>query len=141
MQVIQAAVAGVAVGAITILMWVRYEGGNGHYYAFGATVVAIAIAWAVALVGGRKRGPKLQLMAIAIAAAAMAIGQYLVVKTLIVKYYHDNPSAEHVTWWAAAAKLWTGGITGDAKYFLLGLVFAGFVPHRRAPAPQREGLK
>jgi MFS family permease len=139
--VIQSVGAGAVAGAITILMWVRYEAGNGHYYAFGATLVGMAIAWAMALVAGRKRGPKLQLLAMGITAVAMAIGQYLVVNTLIAKYYRDHPTAEHLKWWSAAGMLWTGGIFGDAKFFLLGLVFAGFVPHKRPPAPQREGLK
>jgi hypothetical protein len=121
-----------------ILVWVRYEATNGAYHAWGATLVALAIAWAIALTGGRRRGPKLQLLAVGLAAAAMAAGQYLVIRTLIVKYYHDHPTADAVTWWAAASKLWS---TRDALFFILGLVFAGFVPHRRPPAPQREGLK
>jgi hypothetical protein len=133
--------AGAIAGAIMILVWVRYEAANGHYYAWGATLVALVIAWSMTLVAGRRRGVKLQLAAMGLAALAMAVGQYLVVQTLIVKYYRDHPTAEPMTWWTAAARLWTGGVWGDAKFFLLGLLFAGVVPHRRPPAPQREGLK
>jgi hypothetical protein len=136
--VIQTVLAGLAAGSVMIVVWVRYEATNGQYHAWGATLVALAIAWAMALVGGRRRGPKLQLLAMGLSALAMAVGQYLVVQTLIVKYYREHPTAQHVSWWAAAEKLWS---SRDALFFLIGLAFAGLVPHRRPPAPQREGLK
>jgi hypothetical protein len=138
LKVIPAALAGVASGAIMIMVWVRYEAGNGQYHAWGATLVALVMAWAIALVGGRKRGPKLQLLAIGLAAAAMAMGQYLVIRTLIAKAMRDTHGQAQYGWWQAASQLWS---SRDALFFIIGLAFAGFVPHRRPAAPQREGLK
>ena len=138
MGVIQSVGAGAVAGAIMILVWVRYEATNGQYHAWGATLVALAIAWAVALVGGRRRGPKLQVVAMGLAAAAMGVGQYLVIRTLIAKAMHDTHGQAQYGWWQAAGQLWSNK---DALFFVLGLAFAGFVPHRRPPAPQREGLK
>jgi hypothetical protein len=138
LEVIQAVLAGLASGAIMIMVWVRYEAGNGQYHAWGATLVAMVMAWAIALVGGRRRGPKLQLITLGLAALAMAVGQYLVVRTLIGKALRDTHGQAQYGWWQAAAQLWS---SRDALFFIVGLAFAGFVPHRRPVSAQREGLK
>jgi hypothetical protein len=107
------------------------------YWAYPAAVTALLVGWAVAFAGQKRRGPRLQLVALGIAALAMVAGQYLVINGLVRKFLREKGQPVPTLigadlYWNASRQL---RHDKDPWFFVVGLAIAGLVPHRR-PAPR-----
>jgi hypothetical protein len=69
---------------VSVLAWRALALASGYWSHF-AVVIALAIAWSMALAARRARGPRMQVMALVLTLASLGIGQYLVVNAMVHK--------------------------------------------------------
>ena len=126
--------AGVVAAALSTLLWYRFTMERG-YYAYGASLVAFAIAYAMVAAGRQQRGPRLQIASLALTVVAMMLGNYLVINGLVHKrareLERDVPRLVGPGMYLHAWKQLR--YPQDPLFFLVGAAVAGLVPRRKPP--------
>jgi len=129
--------AGMAAAAASVVFWQKWALASG-YHGYFAMLIGALIGYVVAIVGRAQRGPRLQLMSLALAILTLLVGNYVVVNALAHQLAAKN--AIETSRFIAAGKFVQGWqqltYPIDSLYLLVGLLLAGLVPHRR-----KNGIK
>src|SRR5689334_8842718 len=129
-----ATAAGTVVAIASVLAWRSYSLAAG-YRAYFATLLALAIAWTIAKVGRSHRGPRLQLVSLALTIATIAVGNYVVIDAMVHQFaVRHGQEVPHLIGAEMFSKAW-GQLYSprDWLFFGVGCALGGLIPRRRPP--------
>ena len=104
-NLVVAVLAGLAAAVVGTLVWYGVVVITNYQMGFIAVGVGWLVAMAVVFGSGRKRGPALQAISVAITLAALFMSEWLIVRYYAIEYLAEQGLAEIAVFWPLGAML------------------------------------